>query len=137
MVFGLVQHQLKKIKIGIKIYQMAKIKRFTEKDGGYHGELGFKCPGCKEVHLITDNLTDTEAIANGPWIFNGDFENPTIQPSVLTRNYLKNPKTGKHDIEINRCHSFITVGFIQFLSDCMHELRGQTIELPEITDDAH
>ena len=116
---------------------MAKIKRFTKEDGGYHGELGFYCPGCDSIHFITDNLTDIEAIANGPWTFNGDYENPTIRASVLTRGYRKNPVTGLHDIEVNRCHSFITDGKIEFLSDCMHELRGQTIELPEITDAAH
>lgn len=111
---------------------MAKIKRYTTDDGGYHGELGFMCPGCNRIHFITDKLTDIEAIGNGPWTFNGDFEKPTIQPSVLTRNYRKNPNTGVHDIEINRCHSFITDGKIQFLSDCEHELAGQTIELDDI-----
>lgn len=30
---------------------MAKIKRYTRADGSYHGELGFMCPGCKEVHF--------------------------------------------------------------------------------------
>ena len=101
---------------------MAKIKRFTTADGGYHGELGFHCPGCNSVHFITDNLTAIEAIANGPWTFNDNFEKPTVKPSVLlsrhNRNYV--------------CHSFITDGKIQFLSDCTHELAGQTIELPEI-----
>ena len=30
------------------------------------------------------------------------------------------------------CHSFITDGRIQFLGDCTHELKGQTVELPEV-----
>lgn len=111
---------------------MAKIKRYTIADGGYHGELGFMCPGCNRIHLITDELTDIEAIANGPWTFNGDYENPTIRASVLTRGYRKNQNTGLHDIEVDRCHSFITDGKIEFLSDCHHNLAGQTVELPEI-----
>jgi len=111
---------------------MAKIKRFTEADGGYHGELGFLCPGCKEIHLITDSETDIEAIGNGPWTFNGNFESPTIRASVLTRRYCFNSATGKHDKEIERCHSFITDGKIQFLSDCQHELAGQTVDLNDI-----
>jgi hypothetical protein len=29
------------------------------------------------------------------------------------------------------CHSFVTAGHIQFLSDCTHEMAGQTVEIPE------
>jgi len=32
------------------------------------------------------------------------------------------------------CHSFVTDGRIQFLGDCTHNLAGQTVDLPEITD---
>ena len=99
---------------------MAKIKRYTKADGGYHGELAFICPGCKDEHLITDSLTDIEAVGNGPWSFNRNFDRPTIQPSVLVRR------------TDHVCHSFITDGKIQFLSDCTHELAGQTVELHEI-----
>jgi len=113
---------------------MAKVKRFTEKDGGYHGELGFYCPGCDSIHFINDKETNRD---NEPywsylkehnlrlpdvWEFNGDFQNPTIRASVLLtrpdRNFI--------------CHSFITDGKIQFLSDCTHELVNQTVELPTI-----
>lgn len=111
---------------------MAKIKRYTKLDGGYHGELGFMCPGCKCRHFINDELTDIEARVNGTWTFNGDFDNPTIRASVLTRSYRKNTDTLKYDIEIDRCHSFITDGKIEFLGDCHHSLAGQTVELPEI-----
>lgn len=109
---------------------MAKIKRYTELDGGYHHELGFMCPGCNCRHFINDSLTK---IPNVPiWTFNGDFNKPTIRASVLTRSYRKNETNGKYDIEIDRCHSFITDGMIQFLSDCQHSLAGKTVELPEI-----
>lgn len=113
---------------------MAKIKRYTELDGDYHGELGFMCPGCKCRHFINDILTEHEASRNGVWTFNGDFESPTIRASVLTRSYQKNPVTGNYDIEIDRCHSYITDGMIEFLSDCQHSLAGQTVELPEIEE---
>lgn len=36
------------------------------------------------------------------------------------------------DYPESRCHSFITDGKIQYLSDCFHELAGQTVDLPEI-----
>ena len=102
--------------------QEMKMKRFTTDNGGYHGELGFYCPGCNSVHFITDKMTAPEAIANGPWAFNNDFERPKVTPSILLSrnngNYV--------------CHSFITDGKIQFLSDCTHHLKGQTVDLNDI-----
>ena len=100
---------------------MARIKRFTEKEGGYHGELGFYCPGCDCIHFINDN--ETKIVGNMPvWEFNKDFEKPTVRASVLVWNNTM------------RCHSFITDGKIEFLSDCTHELAGKTVDLPEITE---
>jgi hypothetical protein len=107
---------------------MAKIKRFTTADGGYHGELGFYCPGCKQEHFIFDNETNPEASRGYCWQFNKDFENPTIKPSVLVQRQGHN---GNHNT-LNRCHSFITDGKIEFLSDCTHELAGKTVELPNV-----
>ncbi|MBP1638994.1 MAG: hypothetical protein H6Q17_577 [Bacteroidetes bacterium] len=97
---------------------MAKIKRFTSKDGGYHGELGFYCPGCDCVHFIYDK--ESNAPSMPVWGFNGNFESPTVTPSVLVQN------------KTMRCHSFITDGNIQFLPDCTHDLAGKTIELEDI-----
>ncbi len=59
------------------------------------------------------------------WTFNGDMEKPTLSPSYMTGfdNYKK-----------NLCHSFIKDGKIQFLGDCFHELKGQTVELPDIDE---
>lgn len=110
---------------------MARIKRYTTADGGYHGELGFMCPGCGHRHFINDSLTELSHV-EPVWTFNGDFEKPAVRASVLIWSYQFNSATGKHDIECDRCHSFITDGMIQFLSDCMHPLAGQTVELPEI-----
>lgn len=110
---------------------MAKIKRYTEKDGGYHGELGFMCPGCMCIHFVSDKHTDIRCTPP-IWEFNDNYESPTIRASVLTWGYGFNKETGNHDKEVDRCHSFITDGKIQFLSDCQHELSGKTVELPEI-----
>ena len=100
---------------------MAKIKRYTEADGGYHGELAFKCPGCNKKHFINDDITQIPNLPpNHIWYFNGNFENPTIQASVL----VEWPE--------NVCHSFIKDGTIEFLPDCTHKLAGQTVELPNI-----
>lgn len=73
----------------------------------------FFCPGCKCGHSFQ---TPT-------WTYNEDPERPTVRASVLT---------GLENFTVKRCHSFITDGQIQFLDDCHHELKGTTVELPDI-----
>ena len=53
----------------------------------------------------------------GCWTWNGSTDAPTLRPSVLTQG---------HDF---RCHSWINDGAAQFLDDCSHEFKGQTIPL--------
>lgn len=78
----------------------------------------FQCPGCKRSHTINDK-----------WDFNGDFEYPTIKPSVL----FKGGRFDKNENWIDlRCHSFVTDGKIRFLNDCSHNLAGKTVNLPEL-----
>jgi hypothetical protein len=50
------------------------------------------------------------------------MDKPTITPSIRT--------WGKQDMS-DQCHSYITEGKIFFCADSCHELRGQTVELPE------
>jgi hypothetical protein len=71
----------------------------------------FFCPGCGFAHWFK---TD-----GGGWTWNGDRERPTISPSVLAW------------ADAFRCHSFVTDGRIRFLNDCTHNMKGQTVELPE------
>lgn len=74
------------------------------------------CPGCNMAHHVNVGKT------TGPnWEFNGDAEKPTFSPSVL----VKYGGSGRI------CHSFIRDGQWQFLSDCTHELAGQTVPIPE------
>lgn len=78
----------------------------------------FKCPGCNVIHTID----------NDRWDFNGDYECPTLYPSVNGSG--KRVNNGEwYDW---RCHSWVKNGKIQFLNDSTHELAGQTVELPEI-----
>ncbi len=76
----------------------------------------FHCPGCKYAHGFT---------VGGPpgsdWTWNGSFDEPTFQPSLLCNK----------DFPESRCHSFVTDGKIQFLNDCWHTLKGQTVEIPD------
>ena len=81
------------------------------------GELYlFHCPGCESSHPFEVNAPD----GNG-WQWNGSLEAPTFTPSLLCN---------AHDASI-RCHSYVTDGRIQCLSDCYHSLAGQTVELPD------
>lgn len=80
-----------------------------------HEELRFfHCPGCKRSHAV-------RVSGDGAWGFNWNDDKPTFTPSVL----VTQPPSSY------RCHSFVRDGKIQFLGDCSHELKGQTIELPE------
>lgn len=75
--------------------------------------LMFWCPGCEMPH--------GPQVSGGRWSWNGDREKPTLSPSLLV--------TCAGDG--SRCHSFIRDGKIQFLGDCTHMLKGQTVEIPE------
>jgi len=77
------------------------------------------CPGCGHLHSFDLNR----------WTWNGSLDSPTFSPSLL----VSWDKTIKGVIE-PVCHSYVTEGKIQFLSDCKHELVGQTIELPNYDD---
>lgn len=96
---------------------MAKVKEVRSAENENH-RYRFQCPGCGRSHEINDG-----------WDFNGDFDNPTFNPSVLGTG--KRPNKDEEWVEW-RCHSYITDGQIRFLDDCTHNLAGQTVELPEI-----
>src|SRR4051812_17686046 len=84
----------------------------------------FYCPGCNDHHGVwTTQKNKNSAI----WSFNGDMNKPTFNPSLL----LCWTDTESGNVEVV-CHSFIRDGHIQFLGDCTHELKGQTVELPDL-----
>lgn len=107
------------------------------------GRLSFWCPGCNCVHQIAVGE------GQGPrWGYNGNPEKPTFAPSVLVRSghYAGHHKPGdccwctynaEHPEEDDPafkcgiCHTFVTDGRIQFLSDCTHHLAGQTVDMVE------
>lgn len=84
--------------------------------------LVFWCPGCDGGHRIAYGE------GSGPrWTWNGDAERPTFTPSVLVR--YDGADAGRDGAPPTVCHSFVTDGRIQFLSDCTHALAGQTVGL--------
>lgn len=74
---------------------------------------GIMCPACKIIHDFDDS-----------WKFNGDYYKPTFRPSMLWK-----PHDDKSKLTGEVCHSWVTNGKIQFLGDCTHELKGQTVDL--------
>lgn len=97
------------------------------------GGASFWCPGCEDMHHI------------GPqWEI--DFGSNTVAPSILVTSghFVPGFKAGsacwctyKRDdgdtssFKCYRCHSFVRNGQIEFLSDCTHDLVGQTVQLQE------
>ncbi len=80
--------------------------------------LAFFCPGCGHVHRVpVHEGNDTD----GTWGWNGSMDRPTLSPSI--RVFKGEPET--------TCHSFVRDGQIQFLNDCFHRLKGQTVEIPD------
>lgn len=57
------------------------------------------------------------------WSWNGDFEKPTVSPSILLTNVAA------------RSHLFIRDGKLQYLSDCTHELAGKTVDMVDFPED--
>ncbi len=116
--------------------QLSPILRNSADNG-----LMFWCPGCKAAHRIQHGS------GAGPrWGWNGDVNKPTFTPSVLVTGRDFTEK-GEADYEAwcaagypkpapefesapTVCHSFVTDGRIQMLSDCTHAMSGQTVDLP-------
>lgn len=93
-------------------------------DEAQEGTYFFLCPGCKLVHGV-----NTKQPGMPKWEFDGNLESPTFSPSILVRY-----NWGPEQMPVV-CHSFVRAGQIQFLSDCTHELSGQTVSLPDLDDE--
>lgn len=123
---------------------MAAISRKLRRVEG--GRLMFWCPGCDGAHQV--------GVGEGPgprWGYNGNPEAPTFTPSVLVRSgHHARDHKGKCWCDYNAervangeepsgfscsiCHSFVTDGRIQFLTDSTHALAGQTVDLPDFDE---
>lgn len=108
------------------------------KDHG-DGLLSWACRGCGTVHTIPTQ-------GDPPvWGYNGNPEAPTFTPSIrASGRALELDAEGWWSGEWKRdangetipsvCHSFITDGQVQYLSDSTHHLAGQTVPLEDIPE---
>lgn len=96
-----------------KIYELEK------------GLFVFFCPGCGYDHPFHVAPQRREPRPDGSpaplWDWNGSMDKPTFSPSLLVNR----------DYSEACCHSFVRDGRIEFLMDCFHALKGQTVEIPE------
>lgn len=78
------------------------------------------CPACGNEHIF----------GTYSWIFNNDYERPTFHGSILVKGPRRRSRSDEED-KYYQCHSFVRDGNIEFLSDCTHELTGQTVPLED------
>jgi hypothetical protein len=93
-------------------------------------DFGYWCPGCNSGHEIAVSQPNG---SGARWSFDGNVQQPTFSPSLHLK--VNTPDMGQYyqpGIESRVCHCFIRAGRIEFLGDCTHALRGQTVELPDI-----
>lgn len=126
---------------------MPKFKRTENQAGQFYG-VRFHCPGCGYSHVL--HTQETHPDIKGPrWTFNGDYDKPTLSPSILSQTHTWTPPVTPENLEEWRkapwpqtkvpyvCHSFVGIngaqpGQIIFLGDCTHALKGQVVDLPDI-----
>lgn len=102
------------------------------------GVVMFWCPGCQGPHAISVDC----GVLGRDWGFNGNPDRPTFTPSILVRQETWTPPVTSENLGAWKqkpweqvrvtsiCHSFVTDGQIQFLTDCTHAMAGQTVPLP-------
>lgn len=102
------------------------------------GHVGFGCPGCRDTHVIPVGDAHPPGRA---WGFDGNVAAPTFTPSIKVSGMKTRQDENwewaggwERDAEGKPiplvCHSYVRAGRIEFLSDCTHELAGQTVDLP-------
>lgn len=111
---------------------MAKIRLIDEEQGVYD----FECKGCGMRHAI---YTISKNHSNAVWKFNGDVNKPTFSPSINSTWGYMVPNINKEELDYykkedmgGKCHFFVRDGQIQFLNDCTHKLKGQTVPMDDV-----
>ena len=110
------------------------------------GAPAYWCPGCRCLHRLP--VVSTPNHNGDRWTYDGNVLRPTFHPSVhwKTGHYADhtpadqcrwcNPADPDDYVEggCRVCHSWVRAGHIQFLDDSTHELKGQTVAIPNLPD---
>jgi hypothetical protein len=100
---------------------------FTPCEPAVATHLKFRLPG-PVGQLLLPVMIGGSRKGTGNWTWNGDVDKPTLKPSIKTTTH------GEGGVEIV-CHVWLNDGMVQFLDDCTHELRGQTVGLMELDEE--
>lgn len=111
--------------------------RNVEDHGHAYSAILIMCPACDDLHMLP--VGGDVPPGKPKWEFNGNLEEPTLSPSILTRmfGYPKgiDPVLAailKPSDQV--CHSFLRNGVWEFLGDCTHAFAGQHIPSPELPE---
>lgn len=99
--------------------------REVNRSGVIYLQLAFICPGCASFGGSGLHMLPVNSFAIPSWMFNGDLEKPTLTPSIFS-----NSGPDGHHV----CHSFLTDGVFNFLSDSTHIYSGKQIPIPDLPD---
>ena len=95
------------------------IKEATHIELRFHGPI--------ELRQLPIVLSQDDYRPFETWLWNGSTDNPTLTPSIGTTSY-----NGDERIY---CHSFVTLGQVEYLDDCTHELKGTKHLLKDFDND--
>lgn len=97
---------------------------------GRAGHYQHWCPGCNQRHEIAVGEPNG---SGAKWSFNGNFEAATFSPSIHIQigPYIDPDDPSQNEPKYTQCHYFIKDGKIQFLTDCKHDMRGMTVDIPD------
>lgn len=78
------------------------------------------------------------------WEFDGNLYTPTFNPSIrvtgLKRKVIDGKWTGDYILDDDGtpsdkcCHYFFHNGILKYCGDCLHDLKGQSVILPNFPD---
>lgn len=101
------------------------IRSIEDKDVTYDA-LMLWCPGCAMAGsgLLMIPVSDTKG-KRPQWTWNGSLELPSLSPSIRTRTTMNGSFI---------CHSFLTNGIWDFLTDSTHPLSGRKVPVEDLPD---
>lgn len=97
---------------------MVKLIKLTDNNEA-ETQMAFHCVGCDMWHSFRVEAGISRSVP--VWTWNGDMERPTFSPSLLVDRGMD-----------SQCHLFVHDGKIEYLGDCHHDLRGQTIDMVSV-----
>lgn len=100
----------------------------------------FWCVGCKMMHQC---WTAHPTHKGATWSYNNNPESPTFSPSLkiggvrrITDEEHKKLMAGDHvEPRPYSCHFFIRDGYLEYCSDCSHDLNSKRVKMEPIPED--